>query len=127
MSPLPRLRRMCTCILHVRPKGSSSSAVGHRSARHPKAKADCAFHVQIIDFALRYEDNALLPRTCVISIKELSKNKACVEALIGRGLVQVGDARTCLEPCSSACWHQHLLPTLPGSRDKNARLMGWWL
>ena len=120
-----RLRRTLG-RLHV--CGSSSGAIGHRSARHPKIKADGAFHAQIIDFALRYEDNALLPRTCVISIKELSKNKACVEALIGRGLVQVDEARTCLEPCSSSCFHLHLLPHLAWlSRQEcsAARLVHW--
>ena len=62
--------------------------------------------MQILDFALRYEDNALLPRTCVISIKELSKNKACVEALIGRGLVQVlVDTPNCLP--AQCIYHAH--------------------
>lgn len=43
---------------------------------------------QILDFALRYEDKGTLPKTAVISIKELSKDSSCVEALIQRGLVQ---------------------------------------
>jgi hypothetical protein len=45
--------------------------------------------LDIIDFALRSEEHASLPKTSVISIRELSKNKDCVQQLIQRGLVQV--------------------------------------
>ncbi len=58
----------------------------------------------------------MLPRTCVISIKELSKDKACVEALIGRGLVQVLiDISHCLpDQCT-----YHLLCHHNSSRERS--------
>lgn len=45
-------------------------------------------YLDIIDFALSYSLNPVLPKTCVISIKELSKDQDSIRPLIQRGLVQ---------------------------------------
>ena len=45
-------------------------------------------YLDIIDFALGYTLNPILPKTCVISIKELSKDVNSIKPLIQRGLVQ---------------------------------------
>ena len=71
--------------------------VGSEKLAHDVSKN--ARLLEIIDFALRYEDNSSLPRTSVISIKELSKDKACVESLIQMGLVQaLGHLTTTNDP-----------------------------
>lgn len=45
-------------------------------------------YLDMIDVALRYEDNSVLPKTAVISVKELSKDRNSIEPLIQRGMIQ---------------------------------------